>query len=98
MLSKALGVRTIKGKFDSQLTRLKKTKTLTKLDMRLRIQKKIFDEMGRLGLKSSANVSKMYWESKKKVYGIENELHMVEQVQLCMKVLFKTSNKREICH
>jgi hypothetical protein len=34
--------------------------------------------MGRMGLLSSANVAKMYWESKKKVYGIENELHLVE--------------------
>jgi 16S rRNA A1518/A1519 N6-dimethyltransferase RsmA/KsgA/DIM1 with predicted DNA glycosylase/AP lyase activity len=34
--------------------------------------------MGRLGLKSTANITKMYWESKKKVYGIENELHLVE--------------------
>lgn len=50
--------------------------------------------MGRLGLKSSANVAKMYWESKKKVYGVENELHLVEQVQACMKVLFKTSQKK----
>lgn len=66
--------------------------------MRLRIQKKIYDEMGRLGLRSSADVSKMYWESKKKVYGIENELHMVEQVQQCMKVLFKTSSNKMITH
>jgi hypothetical protein len=98
LLSKALGVRTIKGQFDSQLNRLKKTKSLTKLDARYRIQKKIYDEMGRMGLQSSANVAKMYWESKKKVYGIENELHLVEQVQDCMRVLFKTSQNKSISH
>ena len=31
----------------------------------------------------------MYWKSKKNVYGIDNELHLVEQVQTCMKILFK---------
>jgi hypothetical protein len=38
LLSKALGVKTIEGKFQSQLDRLKKTKMMTKLETRLRIQ------------------------------------------------------------
>ena len=35
----------------------------------------------------------MYWKSKKKVYGIDNELHLT-----CMKVLFKSSKNETIKH
>jgi hypothetical protein len=40
----------------------------------------------------------MYWRSKKKVYGIDNELHLVEQVQKSMKVLYEASKKEKITH
>jgi hypothetical protein len=44
----------------------------------------------------------MYWRSKKNVYGIDNELHLVEQVQKCMtgvfgeQILKKTAITHEI--
>jgi len=33
----------------------------------------------------------MYWKSKKKIYGIDNELQMVEQIQKCMKIFNSVS-------
>lgn len=50
-------------------------------------------EIGRILHKTDYNVVKMYWKSKKKVYGIENELHLVEKIQ---KLLKKTFEKIEI--
>jgi hypothetical protein len=38
-------------------------------------------EMSRLQHKLDLNVVRMYWKSKKNVYGIDNELHLVEQIQ-----------------
>jgi hypothetical protein len=34
-------------------------------------------------------VREKYMISKKNVYGIDNELHLVEQVQKCMKLVFE---------
>jgi hypothetical protein len=51
------------------------------LDIRLKIQQRIYVEISRLLHKIDYNVVKMYWKSKKNVYGIENELHLVENVQ-----------------
>jgi hypothetical protein len=73
------------------MNRLKKTRLMAKFEARHKIQKKIYNEIGKLGYRSDLDVSKMYWKSKKNVYGIDNELHLVEQVQTCMKILFKTS-------
>jgi len=53
---------------------------MAKLEARHKIQKKIYNEIGKLGYRSDLDVSKMYWKSKKNVYGIDNELHLVEQV------------------
>lgn len=64
---------------------------MTKFEARHKIQKNIYNEIGKLGYRSDLDVSKMYWKSKKNVYGIDNELHLVEQVQNCMKILFKSS-------
>lgn len=36
------------------------------------------NEVGKINAMSNAKVSKMYWKSKKKVYGINNEIHLVE--------------------
>jgi hypothetical protein len=38
-------------------------------------------EMGRQLHRVDFGVSKMYWKSKKNVYGINNELEIVEQIQ-----------------
>ena len=42
----------------------------------------------------------MYWKSKKSVYGIDNELHLVEQIQNCMKVIFSVQilQRKTITH
>ena len=53
---------------------------MTKFEARHKIQKNIYNEIGKLGYRSDLDVSKMYWKSKKNVYGIDNELHLVEQV------------------
>jgi len=42
----------------------------------------------------------MYWRSKKNVYGIDNELHLVEQVQRCMSIIFNDQilERKQITH
>ena len=47
---------------------------------------------------SDLQVAKMYFRSKKNVYGIDNELQLVEQVQRCMRGIFseKILNREKI--
>ena len=40
----------------------------------------MYIEVSRLQHKLDLNVVKMYWKSKKNVYGIDNELHLIEQI------------------
>jgi len=55
-------------------------------------------EIGRILHKVDFNVVKMYWKSKKNVYGIENELQLVENIQKLLKLTFDkvdiNSNKK----
>jgi hypothetical protein len=53
---------------------------MNKLELRRKLQRKIRDDIGRLTHQSDLEVAKMYWKSKKSVYGIDNELNLVEQV------------------
>jgi len=97
LLSKALGVETIEDKYSDYKNRIKKTNLVAKLELRRKLQRKIRDDLIRLNHKTDFYVSKMYWKSKKSVYGIDNELHLVEQVQKCMKAIFEgqiQENKR----
>ena len=80
MLSKVLGIDEINSKFSHLLEKIKRTKQLKNLDIRLKLQQKLAVEIGRLQHKLDLNVVKMYWKSKKNVYGIDNELHLVEQI------------------
>ncbi len=100
LLSKALGVQKIEDKFQKHIDSIKKTKVMAKLELRRKLQRKIRDDIGRLTHESDLEVAKMYWKSKKNVYGIDNELHLVEQVQRCMKTLFnqQTLGKTKISH
>lgn len=73
---------------------------MTNFELRRKIQRKIRDDIGRLTHQSDLDVAKMYWKSKKCVYGIDNELNLVEQVQRCMKGIFidKIIQKTKITH
>lgn len=78
LLSKALGVEKIEDKFDDYKSKIKKTNMVQKLELRRKLQRKIRDDLIRMNHKTDFYVSKMYWKSKKSVYGIDNELHLVE--------------------
>ncbi len=78
LLSKVIGVQSIESKFQAYLERLKKTRSLVDLGPRLNSQLKIQNEVGKIYASSDADVSKMYWKSKKKIYGIDNEIHLIE--------------------
>lgn len=80
LLSKVLGVNKIKEKFRVHLENIKRTKVIGNLEIRLKIQQRMQIEIGRILHKIDFNVVKMYWKSKKNVYGIENELHLVEKI------------------
>ena len=82
------------------MNNIKKTKMVSKLELRLKLQKKILDDVGRLTRKTDLDVSKMYWKSRKNVYRIDNEIHLVEQVQSCMKIIFNDQilSRQKITH
>jgi len=78
LLSKAMGVDKIEDKYLKHINNIRKTKLMNRMDMRIRVQKKIRDDVSRLTHQTDLEISKMYWRSKKSVYGIDNELHLVE--------------------
>ncbi len=78
LLSKALGVDKIEDKFSEYTNKIKKTNLVGKLELRRKLQRKIRDDLLRINHKTDFCISKMYWKSKKSVYGIDNELHLVE--------------------
>ncbi len=100
LLSRALGVQKMEDKFSRHMDNIKKSKMISRLQLRLKLQKKILDDVGRLTRQTDLDVSKMYWRSRKNVYGIDNELHLIEQVQRCMKAIFSENilRRREITH
>jgi hypothetical protein len=88
LLSKVLGVNKIKEKFRVYTDNIKRTKVIGNYEIRLKIQQRMAIEIGRVLHKIDFNVVKMYWKSKKNVYGIENELHLVEKIQKNLKKIF----------
>jgi hypothetical protein len=88
LLSKVLGVNKIKEKFRAYTDNIKRTKVIGNYEIRLKIQQRMAIEIGRVLHKIDFNVVKMYWKSKKNVYGIENELHLVEKIQKNLKKIF----------
>jgi hypothetical protein len=88
LLSKVLGVNKIKEKFRVYTDNIKRTKVIGNYDIRLKIQQRMAIEIGRVLHKIDFNVVKMYWKSKKNVYGIDNELHLVEKIQKNLKKIF----------
>jgi hypothetical protein len=88
LLSKVLGVNKIKEKFRVYTDNIKRTKVIGNYDIRLKIQQRMAIEISRVLHKIDFNVVKMYWKSKKNVYGIENELHLVEKIQKNLKKIF----------
>jgi hypothetical protein len=89
LLSKAMGANNIENRYLKHINNIRKTRLIGKLEMRERVQRKIRDDVSRLTHQTDYDVSRMYWRSKKNVYGIDNELHLVEQVQKCLRYLFK---------
>jgi hypothetical protein len=88
LLSKVLGVNKIKEKFRLYTDNIKRTKVIGNYEIRLKIQQRMAIEIGRVLHKIDFNVVKMYWKSKKNVYGIDNELHLVEKIQKNLKKIF----------
>ena len=79
---------------------MKKTELIGKFELRRKLQRKIREELMMMNHKTDFYVSRMYWKSKKSVYGIDNELHLVEQIQNCMKVIFSVQilQRKTITH
>jgi hypothetical protein len=48
LLSKAMGVDKIEDKYLKHINNIRKTKLMNKMDMRIRVQKKIRDDVSRL--------------------------------------------------
>jgi hypothetical protein len=78
LLSKVLGIEKIENQFQRFTDQIKKSMNLQNLDLRLQVQRKIRDDLDLLNHKMEFEVTKKYHQSKKSVYGIDNELHLVE--------------------
>ena len=63
------------------------------LPMRLRLQTKVKEQILRVDRKLDLGVTKKYMMSKKNVYGIENELHLVEHIQKCLKIILAVDSE-----
>jgi hypothetical protein len=81
MLSKVLGVKKIEDNLQHFKEQMKRSLTLLDLSVRLKVQKKVEKDLRLIGQEMELEIAKKYHTSKKSVYGIDNELHLVEQVQ-----------------
>ncbi len=79
MLSRVLGVKKIEDNLETFKEQIRKSLTLN-LDVRLKVQRRVREDLEIIGNEMELEVTKKYHVSKKTVYGIDNELHLVEQV------------------
>ncbi len=71
------------------MARIQRINQIPKLDMRLKIFKKYYDRIERMQRRIDLNVTKKYFMSKKNIYGIDNELNLVEHIQKALIAIFK---------
>ena len=54
------------------------------------------DDIGIMSRKLELEVTKKYQTSRKTVYGVDNELHLVEQIQKALTLIYKNSEETDV--
>lgn len=78
ILARVVGVEEIEAELVPFHDRMKAAKEIKNDEERIREQILIGDEIARISRKLELEVTKKYEMSRKSVYGVENELHLVE--------------------
>jgi hypothetical protein len=80
ILARVVGVEEIEAELLPYNERIKASRDITDLNLRMLEQVNICEEIARIGRKLELGVTKKYEMSRKSVYGVDNELHLVEQI------------------
>ena len=73
-----VGVDEIEQELKQYIDRLKMAHEIKSLDERLLKLEELSEEIGMLNRKLELEVTKKYQTSRKTIYGVDNELHLVE--------------------
>ena len=66
------------------------------LDDRLLKLEELSEEIGMLNRKLELEVTKKYQTSRKTIYGVDNELHLVEQIQKALSMIYDNTDETDI--
>jgi hypothetical protein len=78
ILARVVGVDEIEHELRPFIDRLKEAQNAASLDDRLSKLEDLSEEIGMLNRKLELEVTKKYQTSRKTIYGVDNELHLVE--------------------
>jgi hypothetical protein len=59
------------------------------VEMRLKLYNNYYDKVTRMAHRIDYDVTKKYFMSKKNIYGIDNELNLVEHIQKTLNAIYK---------
>lgn len=90
-MSQVIGVKELEQDYANRVADLKNIVLEEDMHKRLQIQVDMSQDFGRLVRRMDLVVAKKYQASRKIVYGIENEIHLVEQVQKLLSIMMKIS-------
>lgn len=80
LLTRVLGVHQIENQFHRDLTRINRIDEIPQVDTRIKLFTKYYEKVGRMARKIDYGVTRKYFMSKKNIYGVENELNLVEHI------------------
>ena len=80
VLARVVGVEEIEAEIQPFHDKIKATKEIKSYPERMLAQRQIQLEIGRMCRKLELEVTKKYEMSRKSIYGVDNELHLVEQI------------------
>ena len=96
ILARVVGVDEIEAEVLPFHEQIKATKEVKSYSERMLAQQKIQTEVARICRKLELEVTKKYEMSRKSIYGVENELHLVEQIQKALDVITEFSQSHDL--
>ncbi len=96
ILARVVGVDEIEHELRPFIDRLKEAQNAASLDERLSKLEDLSEEIGMLDRKLELEVTKKYQTSRKTIYGVENELHLVEQIQKALSMIYYNTENSDI--
>ena len=96
ILARVVGVDEIEHELRPFIDRLKEAQNAASLDDRLSKLEELSEEIGMLNRKLELEVTKKYQTSRKTIYGVDNELHLVEQIQKALSMIYYSTENSDI--